>query len=280
MRRLLTEKAYIFLSTFISFVDVLLRSRLAYRIKSEKRFNPLLVLLNGPSQEDLISHIDCASYDIICVNLFPLNDRFWDIKPRYYTCIDREGMYFNSSDDLELVGQMERTIQSLAKADWELTLLISANDINSDFVSYFHQFNPEGKIFYVNTSHLSGLKIWRNITLKNSLGVFTSRNVSVPAITFAIQLGYQKISILGMDHDWLTQMKVDGDNRIFVNDRHFIAADQNDKNWNVRYHDLLEGFAVIFRAHYFLSLYSEENSIEIVNLSSRSMVDSYVKCQH
>ena len=139
MRKLLVEGANLLLDTIISISDVTLRSRIRYRLPAKNRQKEFLVLLNGPSQESILEKMDYILYDSICVNLFPLTDNFWKVKPKYYTCVDREGMYFMSSRDSKLVNDIKCTIQNLANVDWGIKLLISSNDRNSDFVKYFQK---------------------------------------------------------------------------------------------------------------------------------------------
>ena len=56
-----------------------------------------------------------------------------------------------------------------------------------------------------------------------------SHNVLIPTIMIALQLDFKKILLAGADHNWLKDIYVSADNRVFLTQKHFYDAQTAEK---------------------------------------------------
>jgi hypothetical protein len=105
------------------------------------------------------------------------------------------------------------------------------------------------------------------------------------AIFIGLNSGYSKVNIYGVDHTFVGNLEINNKNQLCSVDTHFydggisilkpLIRNDNDEIWKIS--DYLEAIANMFKSHDQLSQYAQYLKINIVNYTSCSMIDSYVR---
>ena len=102
------------------------------------------------------------------------------------------------------------------------------------------------------------------------------QNISNAAIFCAINSGYKKIYLYGVEHSWLKSFDVDPVNhKIYANDSHYY------KNEYIRYYKrgeycrVLRNQYLTFKSHFMLRDYADSENIKIVNKTKNSFIEAY-----
>ena len=136
--------------------------------------------------------------------------------------------------------------------------------------------NKNVRICIYNMTPVDGLKTVSHFLYRLNLGMPRPQNISNAAIFCAINSGYKKIYLFGVEHSWLKNFDVNPDNhRIFVNDSHFYQLD------NIRYYKKGEYLRSIiniskaFKSHFLLRRYADSRGAAIVNKTVTSFIEAY-----
>jgi len=93
------------------------------------------------------------------------------------------------------------------------------------------------------------------------------------------------VYLLGADHSWLTQISVDSDNKVLLNQKHFYDEDsstakqmhKNHGKGNRQLHEVLEKFYYSFQAYHLLQSYATTRGTFVANLTQDSFIDAFPK---
>ena len=144
--------------------------------------------------------------------------------------------------------------------------------------------NPLIRIVRFHTITYYGFRAVRHWLFNHGLGSGNFGTVVQVGELIALQLGYRRVELYGVDHTLLEGLTVDGENRLCRADRHFYDDDTTphlkpmmQKVPEVPYTMAvyLQEVADLFRGHELLRDYADSLGADIVNCTRSSMIDAY-----
>lgn len=242
----------------------------------------LLVLGNGPSLnlKEVVDFQLLSDGDILVVNDFAYIEEFFRLKPKYYVLYD--DYYFDSENVSEGSKLSLLYSEIFHRVDWPMYLIIP--NIRVDFIEHFHQ-NWSGSIDIVglNCVPFKGFDFLRSFMLRRNLTIFPIRNVIVAGLFIGINTHYKKIFLFGVDHDIISDLTVDEDNKVRLKVRHFYSGKTKAEIWKdakgVDYtmSKALQDILVMFRGYEAVYKYSILHHVQIINMNPKSFIDAFPK---
>jgi hypothetical protein len=278
------KRIFIFFKTLYYIISWLIHQirfenfRNYYSIVSIKNKN-IAILGNGPSlKNDLDKLENFSNYTFSVVNDFAITHQFNILKPLFYTLTDPA--YFQEKI---LVKSNENALNSIALVNWDMFLFIpyiSLNLLKKNRSEIF--FNKFITIVPYHTSEFN-INFWlQNILYKKGLSMPRPQNVIIACIFNAINLNFEKIFLLGVDHTWTNYLIVDEQNRVCFKNEHFYNSDNVSYKpflniWGIQYrmHEILFDYALMFKGYFEVARYAEEKKVKIINFTTNSNIDSF-----
>lgn len=236
----------------------------------------LIILGNGPSLNDAISKDfdKLQRYPSMAVNFAANSDEYLRLRPRYYILVDPHFFISGSNDD-----NVKKLFKRIAElTDWPMTLFIP-----SEYAKGFQlpSANDSVSICCYNCVGVEGLAGFENFAFSRGLAMPRPRNILIPAIMMAIEIGFQRIIICGADHSWSRTLSVDDDNRVVAVQPHFYK--DNDKEHarvtqvygNVKLHEVFQSYYIAFKSYHTIKRYADTKNIEIFNATPGSFIDAF-----
>lgn len=243
-------------------------------IKKNDQEKTLLILANGPSlKESLPQIVFSEKQDIRVVNFFCFSPEFNRLKPSSYIIADPKFFF----DDLE--PHYMQFYEILNNIDWEMTLIVP--QINYQAVKKRIN-NPRITIETYYENSYEGYAKLRRYLYKRNLSMPRCQNVVVPAIFVGINEGYKKIEILGVDHSWTKDIRVNDENQVCTISSHFYDDTEPQlipwpKTFGGIYkmHEILRDLAFMFESYHQLREYSDFVGCKIINNTPASFIDAF-----
>ena len=277
-----------FLKNFFKVIETLIRVLIKSKIQTRLQIKTpeskeIIILGNGPSLtrelEDYKPHI--RMMDVFCVNFFPETQFYRKWKPKYYI-MNAPELWRNRVDD-HFIERSDHLFNTINKETyWPLTLFIPVEAKKfSRWQSHINNNNNINIIYYNNTP-VEGWKWFRELFFKLNLGMPRPHNVFIPSIFLSINMGYDKIYLLGADHSWLEEIRVNDDNEVLMNQRHFY--DENKKDYKSmsktgtgkrNLSEILYKFMTTFNSYYILNDYSKGLNCKIMTSTKGSYIDAF-----
>lgn len=243
----------------------------------------LYVLGNGPSLKEVLStDADFLSgQDLFAVNKFFLTPQFQILKPRYYMLLDPA---FNvSANTLPKYLRMQKDILR-AFADtvtWPMILFVPTYTDMQEQWTQLQESNGNIKVFYTSIVCGTASQSLKQALYKRSLAMPAPTNVLVAAIFIGLNMGYSEINVLGGDHSWVRDLKVDENNNLSVLDAHFygggevscVNAGERDSAYTMS--SLLSAWASSYESYFELNAYAETIGSKVYNLTEGSYIDAF-----
>ncbi len=242
----------------------------------------IAILGNGPSLikdiEKLIKN-DIDNY--LVVNDFISSSLFNSVRPKYYILADPAYFDPNINDK-----SIEETLRLLCEIEYELFLFVpfiyfeifSVNNPNS--IS-----NINLKVIPYHTNEYRGFERIRFYLYRAGLSMPKVQNVIIPAIFNSINMGYRNVYLLGVDHSWMTDLRVDENNNVCTIVRRFY--DNNSDNILTPFlkiskepykiFEILSDLSITFFGYHILEKYSQIQKCKIYNLTMDSFIDAFEK---
>lgn len=255
-----------------SIAKIVLQSR-PVSLEKESDGGRIIIMGNGPSLNQTIErHIGTLKKTpAMAVNFAALAQVFFDIRPRYYLMADPH--FFCGGDD---GGNLDILRQKLAEVSWPMTLFVPAR-----FRSAAKKYYPTAEIRTFNAIGIEGYTTLAHFAYRHNLGMPRPRNVLIPAIMVAMAIGYKEIVITGADHSWMSTLSVTDDNEVVSVQPHFYK-DSDREEARVRHeyrgyrlHQIVESFAVAFKAYHHIAAYASSAGVRILNATPASMIDAF-----
>ena len=273
-------------ASLLSVIKVLLISKFNLKIKKINGEFDCVILGNGPSlndtlKEDLNFVLDDKK-KVIAVNSFVISEYYERIKPDYYVLNAPEYWLEVVS---ELLQKMRKDVfqNLIAKTNWELTLFVPYQAKRSKVWKSLFESNPNIHTVYYNKTPVEGLTSVNHFFFKKNFGMPRPHNVLIPSIFLSINMGFKKIYLVGADHSWHEEIKVDDTNKVTVNHEHFYDKSE----WRLpmykldgkeyRIHDVFRKLYRAFKGYFLLNNYAKEKNAKILNASKRSYIDAFEK---
>lgn len=239
--------------------------------------NRIFILANGASLKGDIDEFipQLAKEDVLMMNNSISDPLHSIIKPRYHILLD--SMYFigdtyNVMSQIQyqkVASELERILSLFDKVDYPLRLLVPSIWQEKLIIN-----NPYIIKQTYGITLFRGFDWMARILFLHALALPSNNNVLVASLICCIAMGYQYIYILGCDHDWIKDYRVNEHNILQVKPTHFYNEEEIafnlDKTNLSRY---LLGDAEIFGAYNIIHTLFRD--INIKNLSSNSMIDAF-----
>lgn len=244
----------------------------------------IFVLVNGPSLNETLEFgvEELKQEEVICVNHMVQSPYFIQLRPRYYVMI-YDGFF--SVKDHSVKENMElKTLWKLQQqTTWEMYLIVPTKAKTARIFQDIISKNKNIKICYINCIEFNGFAWVQNFFRDKQLVSFACYNVLSASIFSAIVLGYQTIYILGADHNYHRDLRVDQDNHVIRSDPHFYDIQHDDKilRWAdgraVTMYEQMQGLADTLREYAKIEAYARKRNVIINNLTPNSSIDVFKK---
>ncbi len=244
------------------------------RINQTKK---LCLLGNGPSFSQITTHLDALNqYDFCTVNLSINNPVYKQIKPKIHVFVDKGIWVSKDREDVKLLWDNIKLI------DWNISLLVPY--ACPKWVIDSFEKNPFVKVYrFCNNSwnpeqrFAKSLRMW---LFKKGLVSPNETNVTISAIYSSILMGYKYIYLLGVEHSWMRDVRVNKKNEVVLTDRHFYGEKEmvwrNYEGNPIKLVDLLQSLHATFGAHLDLRSFADYlGDVKIINCTEGSYIDAY-----
>jgi len=261
-----------FLDSIKGLTKIALLSRPSSSLRGRAEGDRLIIMANGPSLADTISHsfATLKSTPTMAVNFAAIAPEFSELKPRYYVLADPH--FFSEKEDINL----DKLRKSLAAVDWDMTLLVPVT-----FAKKARQLYGNLDIATFNAVGIEGFSSLCHAAYSAGLAMPRPRNVLIPSIMLGIALGYKEIVITGADHSWMKTLSVTDDNEVVSIQPHFYADGKEEltrvrhEYRNYRLHQIVDSFAVAFRSYHLIADYAASKGVRIINATPGSFIDAF-----
>ena len=224
----------------------------------------LSIVLNGPSVNWTVKYLDKRETDVMMVNDAPLTPLFKELEPKYVCLADP---YYNKKIKRNLVLR-DALIKSNNKVTIFMPHMLRKGIFDTKQLKVRYIFTPD--------IYLEDFDIPHRLLEKNLITPFL-QNVAIMCIYVGIQLGYKKISIYGLDADFLKDLTVDKTNRTIKKDVHYYGIEtfclNEDRGLDMT--EMIYTTYIMFRILKELKEYAVKENVQIVNMSDISWIDFF-----
>ncbi len=238
------------------------------------------ILGNGPSlAKELPALLERkAEYDFMAVNFFAKDERFSELKPVYYVLSDP--MFFRHTSMQSRVDALYSLLAE--RVTWPMTLYVQYyNPEKFDYRAALP--NDNIRIVPFHTTLYEGFSSVRRWLFRHGLGSANYGTVVQVGEYIALNLGYRRLDLYGVDHTLLDGLMVNDANRLCRCDSHYYDAAPAEptpvmKKVPAEPYTLAEYLAEtaqLFRGHEIMRDYADSLGAEIVNCTVGSMIDAY-----
>nr|WP_314865786.1 hypothetical protein [uncultured Flavobacterium sp.] len=239
------------------------------------------ILGNGPS---LIEQLKKAKTftsieNLFVVNNFVLTDYYKELKPKYYVFADP--CYWDDKMHLEDYLKSQEILSKVAKeTDWEINI-IAPNDAEIKFKEIFSG-NKNIKLYFINSYTITPLI--RKITYFLYSKFYSCpqyQNVLVLTTFLAINIGFKEINLLGAEHSWTENIRVNDNNEVCLEDKHFYDLQSKLSPWIkvdgtiYKMGEILSDLSKMFQGYYYVKDYAEYKNAEVYNCTPKSYIDAF-----
>ena len=273
--------------TIVSFIRIFAMSKFGVSSHFQRNSDECILLGNGPSLETSLStHPEILNNrQLICVNFFSITGFYEQTKPAGYI-INAPEIWSNDLDQ-ERRSRFNQVFEKIEeKTTWELVLFLPVKArtarIFKEKIKPLLSKNSNITISFFNPTPIEGFKSISYLLFRLNMGTPRPHNVFIPGLVITINLGFNKIFLLGADHSWLKEITVDNDNRVLVNQKHFYDKEDNTSKtmYNIaggkrRLHEILMKLVYSFRGYFILREYAQKRGARIINATPDSYIDAF-----
>lgn len=227
---------------------------------------------NGSSLKSFLESNPQHLENVMVVNFFGSSSLFRELKPNMYIVLDNILIGRPVGDYPK--EQVEKLYEDLQAVDWPMTFFYPSNGTRSIISSLLK--NKNINIVTYNMTPVSGFKSICHWLFKKSLGMPRPQNISNAAVFCALNFGFRKIYLYGVEHSWMKNFSVDPDShRIYLDDGHFY--DKNNIEWLKKgeYCDFLSHIHMALKSHMELREYADSINAKVVNKTPTSFIEAY-----
>ena len=192
-------------------------------------------------------------------------------------------MFFRKAGYGERVQELYKALAE--KVSWPMKLYVQYyNPEHFDYRTAIGH-NPNIEIVPFHSTVFHGFRSVEFWCYRRGLGSGNFGTVIQNGEFIALQLGYRRIELYGVDHTLLDGLMVDEKNRVCRRKSHYYDSEQSPAE-PIYYNatnpprpytmsEYLSETAELFRGHEVLRDFSEECGAEIINRTANSMIDAY-----
>lgn len=277
-------KLFVFVSDFfssaLSFVKVLFFSRFRLQ-KPEMKEEKVIVLGMGPSFSQTYSMYKdlLMSHTCFAVNNFANNPEFESIKPKHYIIggpeLWQEGLgEFYDNFSLKLLNNLKE------KTSWNLNVFLEHKAKNAPRLKILKE-NQHIKLYFYNPTPIEGFKWFKNMLFDQGLGLPRPHNVFIPSIMISRRMKYKKVFLVGGDHSWHEELRVNEGNQVLLNQKHYSDVEEDWKTMKLKagrprlLHEVFHKWMLAFKGYVEIEEYSEGRDFKVYNASEKSYIDGF-----
>lgn len=271
------------IQTVLSIVKIIIQSKFFNSPLPENSGTTCIVLGNGPSLSGEIDN-SLSTFENtpkLAVNLFVKSKYFTQLKPEYYVINAPEHWFENVNEEgRKATTELYTLLNELTS--WNMILMMpyqaKKNKEWQDMISK----NEYLKIHYYNKTPIEGFNWFCNFIFKRRLGMPRPHNVVIPALIHAVNLKYKEIYLAGVDHSWLTSIRVEQDNTVTMEHVHVYGGAKRYPIFSYidekrHLHDMLMKFVYTFKSYFYIKSYAESRGSTIFNITEGSFIDAFEK---
>ncbi|MDG2330294.1 MAG: hypothetical protein P8M05_01730 [Flavobacteriales bacterium] len=253
------------------------------------KMNEIAVLANGPSLEkDLKSlHQKSFSGEYMCVNYFPSSNKFTEIKPKFVVFCDAS--LFTTTANHRLYSDNKTVFSNIySKTTWPIYLFVPYSS-KKNFLKLvaIHQLsNSNVHYTFYNTTNFNGNRGIFHSFYNKQLGMPDPRTVVTPCVMLSINMGFKKVFLTGVDHNFHEGIKLDQDNKLLISIDHFY--DENEDRKYVPFKnpvtdevykmgELFEVLQKIFNSYGYIAKFAKKKDVQVLNCTETSFIDEFIK---
>ena len=263
-------------ATLKSSAKILLQSRPGGWGRRGSDPTTVYVLGNGPSLKDaLAAHAsELAGVKTLAVNFALNSPLIRELRPKIYVLADPHFFAGKGADP-----KVCELWDNLAQVFWPMRLYVPAPETSR--ARKLLGENKSVKIKAFNAVGVEGFAAFEHAAYALGLGMPRPRNVLIPSIMIAIREGARKVVLLGADHSWMRTLAVSDENEVVSIQEHFYKDDARElrrvrsEYGNYRLHQIVESFAVAFRAYHRIAAYARKARFRIVNATPGSFTGAF-----
>lgn len=266
----------------VSLIRIVLLAK--WRVKlTDRLHDECVILANGPSLSSMIQRHNqfLEGKDLICVNHFPTTTFYGQLKPAYYVT-SAPDLWLDDIDTF-FVEQSNQLFKSMASNTlWPVRFHIPYESRKFPRWKKLLQSNQEIKLVFYNNTPIEGWRWFRHLCFRLNLGMPRPHNVLIPCLTHAINMGYRKVFLWGADHSWLSEISVNNQNQVLINQKHFYDhRTSKGKPLDKRgvgernMPELLTKFVHAFNGYFVLKEYADSRGTSIFNATPGSFIDAF-----
>ena len=242
--------------------------------KKRKHNEQCHVLCNGPSLSSFLEVEHSDLENVFVVNYFATTEQYLKYKPNNYIILDNIeiGRATVTDKQREHVLNLYNTIVS--KTTWPLTFYYPSNGVK-EFPNILKK-NTNITVVIYNMTPISGFKGVSHWLFRHSLGMPLPQNISNAAVFCALNAGFKKIYLYGVDHSWIKSFDIHPEtHRMYMNDGHFY--EKENIRWFNRgaYRDWLYWTYLALQSHFELREYADSINAKIINKTPASFIEAY-----
>ncbi len=244
-----------------------------------------LIMGNGPSlKNDFTDHPDFFNDKyLIAVNHFAQSELYRILQPKFYI-LNAPEMWMDDVEEF-YYKKGEKLFTDIAiETKHDMHLFINRSASKYDRWKKILAQNSKIRIHYFNSTPVEGFQFLNYRFFDRQLGMPRTHNVLIPAIMIALRLKFKKILLAGADHNWLKDIFVSKDNRVFLTQKHFYDEQTAEKRpmdklgkGERSLHEILHKFAVSLNSYFVIENYSKSKGSNIINTTDGSFIDAFEK---
>lgn len=257
------------------------------KIKTVKEEQNIHILANGPSLKDdfpLILSELCDQDSVMAVNSFATTSLYEKVKPDYYVIVD-PAFFMTKNIPHNIIKVQKNVVDAIKeKTVWNLKLIVpNAAKKNSHFKKIYENKNVT-IIYFKGTTILGGREKLNTFFFKSNLANPLFQNVLISSIFFSLRMRFKNIYIWGADHSWHTEYVLGKDNILYTPDKHFYSASEvkfkphlRTDGTPVRIHEEFANLSRTFRTYHSLQLFAKSIKCNVINKSSITWIDAFLR---
>ncbi len=268
------------MGTIVSILSVILFSkfqsvRCFRKIRGQRNINDTCyILCNGPSLSHLFEEDHKEMGNVFVVNYFANTEQYKIIKPNNYIVLDNRvvGRDFVSEEQKKMVLNLYNNIAD--NTTWPMTFFFPNNGVRK-YANILLR-NKNIKVVVYNMTPVSGIECISRLMFRLSLGMPRPENISNAAVFCALNSGYKKIYLYGVEHSWMRSFDIHPEtHKLYMNDGHFYEKDNIRWFKKGDYLTWLGWTQQAMKSHFELRGYADSIGAKIVNKTPTSFIEAY-----
>jgi hypothetical protein len=146
----------------------------------------------------------------------------------------------------------------------------------------FFKSNKDIHVCFYNHTIIQSSQVINNFFYSKHLATPVLQNIIGASIFSALNLGFKKIYLLGVEHGWTKDIIVDKNNVVSLKHAYFWGEQDampmyDGQGMNYTIGKLLIDFGLMFTGYNILEEYSKYKQSKIVNLTNGSYIDAFYR---